>query len=360
MRKPKYNGNWHVIQYDNGIWLFNVLTSKQFILKENPNVIKGLLRLCNGNKTTDEIIRQFKSMYPTVKNEQINHIMETLIKHHIILENDIENDLGDEYMIGYERNIEFFSEFETNNITRFEYQKRLRNAKVIIIGVGGIGATVVQTLISVGVGNITVVDFDIVERKNLPRQPIYRISDLGIRKVDAIKNQINQIKPEVVVNTINKKITSVEDVKEVIVGHNLVIQACDSPRFLIRRWINEACIKTKIDFLMVHSCMIGPLVIPGKTACNTCLEDYIRKSFPLYDQLVKEIINSSYHRPMPFIGPMVMLSGVIAGMEAIKYITQYTKPITLNRVITVNPVSGEIRIVRIKRNKYCATCGNVN
>lgn len=106
--------------------------------------------------------------------------------------------------------------------------KKLKEGKVAIAGLGGLGSNIAIMLARIGVGQLLLVDFDIVEPSNLNRQSYY-IRHLGLSKTIALKTQIEEINPFIKINTKNIRITE-ENVKELFSGYDIICEAFDQPK----------------------------------------------------------------------------------------------------------------------------------
>lgn len=150
-------------------------------------------------------------------------------------------------------------------------QKKLSASSVLILGAGGIGTHVAWNLCVLGVGKITLVDFDKVEESNLNRQLLYDMTDIGKIKVDVLKEKLEKINPNIEIRTCVKKIWSENDLEEIVSSDHfdLVIKSLDSPA-LFPLWLDDVCERHKIPNIsgitVSTAPMIGPTVIPGHSA----------------------------------------------------------------------------------------------
>ena len=150
-------------------------------------------------------------------------------------------------------------------------QERLLSSKVLIVGVGGLGAPAGLYLAAAGVGTIGIIDNDKVELTNLQRQIIHHTDDLGTEKVDSAKAKIQAINPDVIVQTYQKRVTA-ENISEIIRKYDFVIDGTDN--FTSKFLINDACYFEKKAFS--HAGILrfdGQLitVLPGETTCYRCI-----------------------------------------------------------------------------------------
>ncbi|MBR1863902.1 MAG: molybdopterin-synthase adenylyltransferase MoeB [Ruminococcus sp.] len=118
-------------------------------------------------------------------------------------------------------------------------QKRLKGSKVLIVGLGGLGAPLAQYLAAAGVGTIGLIDHDEVEESNLQRQVIHGKRDIGRPKVASAKDSIRQINPLVKVETYNYRLTA-ENAVDIISGYDVVADASDN--YQTRYLVNDACV----------------------------------------------------------------------------------------------------------------------
>lgn len=118
-------------------------------------------------------------------------------------------------------------------------QKKLLNAKVLIIGAGGLGAPAAMYLGAAGVGTIGIVDADEVDLSNLQRQIIHGTADIGKAKVKSAKETINAMNPDVTVKTYRQFVTS-ENIMDLIADYDFIIDGTDN--FPAKFLINDACV----------------------------------------------------------------------------------------------------------------------
>ena len=117
-------------------------------------------------------------------------------------------------------------------------QERLRNASVLIIGAGGLGCAVLPYLCAAGIGRIVVVDHDRVEESNLHRQPLYRMDELGQRKVEAAKSALQKLNPDVLIDAVAERLTP-SNVAELVKSVDLAVDAADS--FAVTYTLSDEC-----------------------------------------------------------------------------------------------------------------------
>lgn len=149
--------------------------------------------------------------------------------------------------------------------------KKLLNAKVAIVGAGGLGCPAAQVLAAAGVGKLVIIDGDKIELSNLPRQFLHHTADIGRFKADSIRDKIQLMNPDVEVAAVREFVRP-ENAQSLLAGADYVIEASDNQatKFLL----NDACIHFKIPFSIAGVVQFYGQVLsvePGKTRCLRCL-----------------------------------------------------------------------------------------
>ena len=120
-------------------------------------------------------------------------------------------------------------------------QEKLKASKVLVIGAGGLGCPVLQYLAAAGVGNIGIIDFDVVDVSNLQRQILYSTNDVGINKALAAKNRLNSLNPLIKVVAYQEKLTN-KNALELFAHYDIIVDGSDN--FSTRYLVNDACVLT--------------------------------------------------------------------------------------------------------------------
>ncbi len=226
-------------------------------------------------------------------------------------------------------------------------QKKLLNAKVLIIGAGGLGAPAALYLAAAGVGTIGIADADVVDLSNLQRQVIHSTKDIGKAKVQSAKESMEDINPDVKVITYREFVTS-ENIMRLISDYDFILDGTDN--FPAKFLINDACVMAKKSYC--HAGIIrftGQLmtIVPGESPCYRC----VFKEPPPPDAVPT-------CRQAGVIGAMAGVIGCLQALEAIKYITGAGELLT-GSLLTFDALKMEFRKIRLpKRDKNCAVCGD--
>ena len=226
-------------------------------------------------------------------------------------------------------------------------QKKLLNAKVMIIGAGGLGAPVAMYLAAAGVGTIGIADADEVDLSNLQRQIIHQTKDVGVPKVESARETMEAMNPDVKVNTYHEFITS-ENILDIIKDYDFVIDATDN--FPAKFLINDACVMAKKPFS--HAGIIrfqGQLMtyVPGEGPCYRCVfkEPPPKNAVPTCKEA-------------GVIGAMGGVIGSLQAMEAVKYILGVGDLLT-GYLLTYDALKMQFRKVKLPSDTHnCAVCGD--
>ncbi len=150
-------------------------------------------------------------------------------------------------------------------------QLKLLDSKVLVIGAGGLGSPSAVYLAAAGVGNIGIVDSDLVDRSNLQRQILHWTSSVGMPKTESARRTISEINPDVKVKTYQERL-STRNVLDVIRDYDVVIDGCDN--FPTRYMVNDACViagKPNIYGSIFRFEGQMSVFIPGRGPCYRCL-----------------------------------------------------------------------------------------
>lgn len=225
-------------------------------------------------------------------------------------------------------------------------QEKLLNARVLIIGAGGLGAPLCIYLAAAGIGKIGIVDFDNVDVTNLQRQIIYRVDDVGKSKAETAKERIQALNPQVEVEVYQERISR-ENALRILGDYDIVIDGTDN--FPTRYLTNDACVflkKPNIYGSIFRFEGQATVFKPYEGPCYRCLY-----SEPPPPGMVPSCAEG---------GVLGILPGTIAmiqATEAIKLILGKGTPL-VGRLILYNAMEMKFREVKLKRDKNCPVCGD--
>ncbi|MDW8045121.1 MAG: HesA/MoeB/ThiF family protein [Nitrososphaerota archaeon] len=227
----------------------------------------------------------------------------------------------------------------------YKGQLRLKEAKVCVIGLGGLGSHITQQLAGMGIGFLRIVDQDVVDLSNLHRQSIYTMDSIGYAKVEAASNIIHRINPNVRVEPL-PLVVNYRTAERIVSGMDVVIDGLDSIE--ARYAINNACVKHKIPYVYgaaIRTLAAASTIIPYETPCLKCI-------FPnLHDGDLPKCAIVGVHPSV------VSLIASIEVSEAIKLILGQ-KPSLAGSLLLCDLKDLTFDKVSIKRDTKCSVCGN--
>jgi molybdopterin/thiamine biosynthesis adenylyltransferase len=173
----------------------------------------------------------------------------------------------------YDRSRQFYRWLDlTSRTTSWEPQMRLRETRVVLLGLGGTGGVAALALAASGVGHLHCVDHDSVELSNLNRQIMYTENSVGKAKVSVSVERLRQLNSDIEVTGERVQVSSQADLGQLVSGHDLLVLCADHPG-MMRTWANRACLEQ--DTPWVDAGYHGPLVgatayVPGRGPCYEC------------------------------------------------------------------------------------------
>lgn len=351
----------------------------QYKISKTEEIEEKLISLLDGTKTLAEIITILKRDFPNVSHKYIISIIKKLKKNNILLELEknppkfvfhSSKKLDNEKINLYNRQLLYFDiALRMNNSKDYsfekviEIQKRLENARILLLGLGGVGSMELYFLACAGIGEIVGVDFDQVEVSNLNRSFLFSFKDVGGFKTTILKRKIPSINPFVKFKPIRKKIKSVEDLNKILdreTRWDFVIRGLDRPPE-VRDWINEVCVERSIPHIgggyMECSGFIDPMYVSEKTSCRGCLKIFLKQNYSHLKKIKEEkhllsriFMAASFAPPTAFIASFVTL-------EVIKELTKIAEPMTYNhRFLFHFFPQFEIYSQQIPVQKNCVVC----
>jgi adenylyltransferase/sulfurtransferase len=224
-------------------------------------------------------------------------------------------------------------------------QSRLLESKVLLVGAGGLGSPAALYLAAAGVGQIGVIDFDVVDDSNLQRQILHRTEDVGRLKVDSARDAIRSLNPDVEVVGYNARLSS-DNILEIIEGYDVIVDGCDN--FPTRYLINDACVMRNVP--NVHGSIFrfdGQVTVfkPFEGPCYRCL----------------------YPEPPPpgtvpscqeggVLGVLPGIVGSIQAAEAIKLLLGIGDAL-VGRLLLFDALGMDFHVVKLRKDPGCPMCG---
>ena len=220
-------------------------------------------------------------------------------------------------------------------------QEKLKQAKVFIAGAGGLGSPVAIYLAVAGVGQIRIVDRDVVELSNLNRQILHGDKDVDRGKAESAGEKLRQMNSDIKIETIAENITE-DNIQELIGDCQLIVDAMDN--FPTRYLLNKAALSRNMPFFhgSVHGLDgMATTIIPGETACLRCI-------FP----------EPPPTAIFPVIGVTPGIIGIIQATEVIKHIVGIGE-LLKNRLLVWDGTITHFGELIVKKDPQCRDCGSL-
>ena len=279
-----------------------------------------LLGLLDGTRTRSELTEAMRASDPTVTADDVQNAVDALISAGFV------KDAADPGPVGmfpapelerYRRNLEFFEYFHQPPLTSADFQLRLKQARVTVLGLGGLGSHVALSLAAIGVGDLLLVDYDTVELMNLNRQLLYNDSDIGRSKVEAAAERISEVNPHVRVTAQTTTVADASAARTCFAGRDLVICAADRPRVRLYRWLNEAALAENVAWMRGANDGLTVqlfLHVPRQTACFECVEIDAERTHQWYRPMQRYVMEEIGDRTInPCIAPVrEMTLGIVS------------------------------------------------
>ena len=227
-------------------------------------------------------------------------------------------------------------------------QEKLLAARVLIVGMGGLGSPVAMYLAASGVGHLVLTDFDIVELSNLQRQIIHHTDDVGENKVESARAAIHDLNPGVRVSALPRALEGDELAREVEAA-DVVVDACDN--FESRFELNALCWRLGTPLVSAAAMrMEGQVTVfdprQADSPCYRCLYSD--------DSTEGEACSQ-----VGVLAPLLGIVGSIQATEAMKLIIGMGKTM-VGRVLVIDALDMELRTLRLRKDPHCPVCAGTS
>lgn len=225
-------------------------------------------------------------------------------------------------------------------------QEKLLAARVLVIGAGGLGSPALFYLAAAGIGNIGIVDDDVVELSNLQRQVIHNQENLGEKKVKSAKEKLLALNEDVKIEIYETR-ASLESLAKIIQNYDYVLDATDN--FHTRFIINEACHKHKKPLIFA--------AVKGFLGQVSVFKSY-ESNNPCYACFNPNFVDENFSLPLNEKGILGAAAGTIGALQATTTIKEILgiKESLVGKILVFDFLKNEFRKVNLKKNNNCKTC----
>src|SRR5438067_4072313 len=226
-----------------------------------------------------------------------------------------------------------------------EGQQKLLDAKVLLLGAGGLGSPAALYLAAAGVGTIGIIDMDVVDESNLQRQILHNYDRLGERKVDSAKKTLTLLNPDVNVVTYDVRLGA-DNVVDIFEGYDVIVDGTDN--FPTRYLVNDASLLKRIP--VVHGSIFrfegqATVFAPYDGPCYRCM---------IPEPPPAELAPSCAEAGV--LGVLPGIIGSIQAMEAIKLVLGIGDPL-IGRLLAYDALEESFRVFKVNRDPDCPACG---
>ena len=224
-------------------------------------------------------------------------------------------------------------------------QMKLLDAKVLLLGAGGLGSPAALYLAAAGVGTIGIIDMDVVDASNLQRQILHNLDRVGMRKVDSARMTLEAINPDLKVKTYDTRLGA-DNVLDIIDGYDVIVDGTDN--FPTRYLVNDAALLKRIP--VVHGSIFR---FEGQI---TVFNPYVG---PCYRCMIPEPPPAELAPSCAEAGVLGVLPGIVGSIQAvetIKLLLELGDPL-VGRLLTYDALDQSFRTFKVRRDPSCPACG---
>ncbi len=228
-------------------------------------------------------------------------------------------------------------------------QEKLLNAKVLVVGAGGLGAPLLLYLAAAGVGTLGVVDDDTVDLSNLQRQVIHGTGDIGTPKVDSAAETVRSVNPEIDFRTHRMRLDA-DNILETIDGYDIVADGSDN--FATRFLVADAC-------HLGGRTLVSAAILRFEGQIST-FKSHLGPDYPCYRCLYREAPPAGLVPSCSEGGVFGALAGVVGSLQAVEILKEAmgVGESLAGRLMLYDALGADFRTIRIRRDRECPLCGD--
>jgi molybdopterin/thiamine biosynthesis adenylyltransferase len=338
-------------------------------LNDPDGSVLALLKLLDGQHSPEEIHRLLSANYPALTFAAVQDAIRDLDEAALLQDlGDTGRDFGNTDRERWSNNLGFFETYSSLNTSKYEFQRRIRDAKVAVLGVGGIGSHVLIDLVAIGFQDIRIVDFDTIEVSNLNRQILYGEPFIGESKVKIAKERAESLNSSVRIDPIQLKISSADDVYSVAYDRDVVIAVVDRPKVHVKDWLNEGCVRAGVPLINAGvdtQRAIHYTVVPGISGCVQCWIRSVRTSDATSRMVFEELDRidqggHTYGEDTAAFNALVLFDAAYLVAELVRLTTRVSPPLSVGRQLEMTFHDPRLRVTETwQRDPECPACRHV-
>jgi bacteriocin biosynthesis cyclodehydratase domain-containing protein len=352
MERPRIKHTRELLTSESGdVYVLRPTEDSDLRIEQPDDVAVSLLAALDGSHEVAELEREFGE-------ERVREALGQLAEAELLEDAADWERVTPRERARFDRQLRYFSDVSSVELPS-EYQRRLREARVLVLGVGGLGTWASYALLCCGVGELVLVDGDHVEESNFNRQILYRERDVGRAKAEVAAEVLAEFDSTCGLTAVARRLESADEVRELAEGVDFVMNGADWPAHDIERWVNAACFDLGVPFItMSHSppvARVGPLYVPGETGCFACQERTYREAYPLYDELVEQ--RRGRPSEAATLGPVCAFIGGQVALDALHQLTGLFAPATRGVAYVYDLRTMQVTREPVPRLSDCEVCG---
>jgi len=320
----------------------------------------AVLPLLDGMHTVDEIARSTASVFAA---EDLDAALAVLLEHELLEEGDDSagwSELPDRLA----PQLNLFQAFGGDAPAA---QRRLRDAQVSVMGLGGAGAAAALRLGAAGVGRLRLLDPNPVAAHDVLLSTGYAAADVGAPRADVLRARLTASAPEVRTTLFADPLGDDAAVAAAVTGSDFVVCALDAAEASLTYKLNRVCLEHRLPWVVARAeameVLVGPLMRAFETACYLCYSMRLvacanepEAEFAFQSFLDRQKRDDSGMRPTLACGPA--LAGELAALEAIKSLSGVVAPATVGRLVVVDLLGLTSTVHQVLRKPWCPACAS--
>lgn len=377
INKPRIKLSHNIIQVLSNEICIGEIPKHAFRIQDATPEYLYLIDLLDGTRTIPRIIKKYSERYPDIPEQEILKAIDTLYDHHLLEDAGVESEgLSNVEIELYDRQILLYSMLDNKFNPGFTYQENLKKKVVGVFGMGGWGTWISLNLALNGIGKLRIVDGDTVEISNLNRQVLYNHSDIGLAKVEAARNALNRINPNVQVDSIFQFVHKDElEIEKLMAGIDLLFLCWANLAYFLLNTTEEIVLKQafkmKIPVVEVAAdpfdISVGPIFAnDGLEPCFNCIKEQYKQTVLGSDPEFRTIHAARFERRFRNgnrtvnawqTSPSLSVMSGIASDQAIKFLSDIEEPFLKNKRFSLSLSNFESKLDSYTKRSDCEWCG---